>query len=140
MKKLALMLGLFLAFGLGMQAQSYKLVFGDSIPEPAREVLQQRFTQMLEAGGLTLAPAASADEAVVPLQVDAVVTSRMETPGAMSQIALTIDLTASVGDVSDTFPLKGVGSTEGDAWLRAVKQFLPRSKAAMDFVSRLAGM
>lgn len=144
MKKLALFLGLFLSCAWGMQAQSYQLQFGDSVPEVARAVLQPRFAQMLEAGGLVLLPAddaASPDASVMPLRVDAVVTSRMETPGSMSQTALTIDLTVSRDSgnpVSETFSLKGVGSSEDDAWLRAVKQLLPRSKTAADFVAKLS--
>ena len=65
------------------------------------------------------------------------VTSRVETPGSMSQTALTIDLVATAGDVVATFPIKGVGESDADAWLRAVKQLLPRSKNALEFVEKL---
>ena len=62
------------------------------------------------------------------------VTGRTEVSG---QVALTVDLTAAVGKVQEVFPLKGVGENEADAWLRAVKQILPRSKAAQNFVEKL---
>ena len=114
-----------------LQAQSFKLVFSDSVPEGVRPLLEQRFTQMLQAGGLTLS------EEGAPLLVDAKVTSRMVTPGSMSQVALTIDLTAKAGEVAETFPLKGVGEGEADAWLRAVKQLLPKSKSALSFIEKL---
>ena len=117
--------------GLALQAQSYKLVLPEGIPADAAKVLEQRFTQMLQGSGITLA-----DDGA-PLMVTAQVVSRVETPGSMSQTALTIDLVAKAGDVVATFPVKGVGEGDADAWLRAVKQLLPRSKTALEFVEKL---
>ena len=117
--------------GLALQAQSYKLVLPEGIPADAAKVLEQRFTQMLQGSGITLA-----DDGA-PLTVTAQVVSRVETPGSMSQTALTIDLVAKAGDVVATFPVKGVGEGDADAWLRAVKQLLPRSKTALEFVEKL---
>ena len=130
MKKIVCILFLFLT-GLALQAQSYKLVLADDIPADAAKVLEQRFTQMLQGSGITWA-----DDGA-PLTVTAKVTSRVETPGSMSQTALTIDLVAKAGDVVATFPIKGVGESDADAWLRAVKQLLPRSKNALEFVEKL---
>lgn len=130
MKKFLLFVFLFI-FSLGLQAQSFKLVFADDIPAEAVKVLEQRFTQMLQGSGITL----SDDGA--PLTVTAKVTSRVETPGSMSQTALTIDLVAQAGEVVATFPVKGVGEGDADAWLRAVKQLLPRSKSALEFIEKL---
>ena len=120
-----------LAATLGLQAQSYKLVLPEGIPADAAEVLERRFTRMVQGGGITLA-----DDGA-PLTVTAQVVSRVETPGSMSQTALTIDLVAKAGDVVATFPVKGVGEGDADAWLRAVKQLLPRSKTALEFVEKL---
>ena len=186
--------------------QSYRIVVDPGVPAPAAEVLCERFTQMLEAGGLTVvadtvtvAQALTAQEKVagngsqamsvqekvagngsqamsvqemvagngsqalsvqemvgngansqaltvqdgapVPetrtLTVPGMVVSRMETAGELSQVMLAVEVEASCGDVQATFPLKGVGTNEEDAWLRAVKQLLPRSKAAQAFVSQL---
>lgn len=172
--------------------QSYRIVVDPGVPAPAAEVLCERFTQMLEAGGLTVvadtvtvAQALTAQEKVagngsqaltaqemvagngsqamsvqemvgngansqaltvqdgapVPetrtLTVQGKVVSRMETAGELSQVMLAVEVEASCGDVQATFPLKGVGTNEEDAWLRAVKQLLPRSKAAQAFVSQL---
>ena len=130
MKRIVCILFLFLT-GLALQAQSYKLVLPEGIPADAAKVLEQRFTQMLQGSGITLA-----DDGA-PLSVTAQVTSRVETPGSMSQTALTIDLVAKAGDVVATFPIKGVGESDADAWLRAVKQLLPRSKNALEFVEKL---
>ena len=130
MKRIVCILFLFLT-GLALQAQSYKLVLPEGIPADAAKVLEQRFTQMLQGSGITLA-----DDGA-PLSVTAKVTSRVETPGSMSQTALTIDLVAKAGDVVATFPIKGVGESDADAWLRAVKQLLPRSKNALEFVEKL---
>lgn len=130
MKRIVCILFLFLT-GLVLQAQSYKLVLADDIPADAAKVLEQRFTQMLQGSGITWA-----DDGA-PLTVTAKVTSRVETPGSMSQTALTIDLVAKAGDAVATFPVKGVGESDADAWIRAVKQLLPRSKNALEFVEKL---
>ena len=117
--------------GLGLQAQSYKLVLADDIPADAAQVLQQRFTQMLTGGGFTVA-----DDGT-PLTVSANVTSREQTGGTLGQVALEIELLAAAGDASETFTVKGVGDNDADAWLRAVKQLLPRSKNASNFLEKL---
>ena len=76
------------------------------------------------------------------LFIEGTVTDRMETPGSASQTALNIDIRAYMvrgGEVlvENTWPVKGVGSDEEDAWLRAAKQILPRSKAAQTFMDAL---
>ena len=130
MKRIVCIFFLFLT-GLALQAQSYKLVLADDIPADAAKVLEQRFTQMLQGSGITLA-----DDGA-PLTVTAQVVSRVETPGSMSQTALSIDLVAKAGEAVATFPVKGVGESDADAWLRAVKQLLPKSKSALEFVEKL---
>lgn len=116
---------------LGLRAQSYVIRTEGEIPQEAEKVLVQRFTQMLEAGGLAVS------EAGTPLTVGFEVKDRMETPGSMSQVALQLEIKAAAGEVEEVFPVKGVGENEADAWLRAVKQLLPRSKAARSFVEKL---
>lgn len=128
MKKLFVTLALLLSFACAY-AQDYKLVADDAIPSEAAAVLVQRFTQMLEAGGFTVG-----EEGADVITLTPTVTGRTEVSG---QVALTMDLTAAVGKVQEVFPLKGVGENEADAWLRAVKQILPRSKAAQNFVEKL---
>ena len=130
MKKIVLAICALLA-AWGVQAQSYKLVFADDIPSSAVEVLQQRFTQMLSAGGMQVA-----DEGT-PLQVTAKVAGREQTGGTLGQVALEIELLAKAGEASETFTVKGVGDSDADAWLRAVKQLLPRSKNAQEFLKKL---
>ncbi len=116
---------------LGLRAQTYVIRTEGEIPQEAEKVLVQRFTQMLEAGGLAVS------EAGTPLTVGFEVKDRMETPGSMSQVALQLEIKAAAGEVEEVFPVKGVGENEADAWLRAVKQLLPRSKAARSFVEKL---
>jgi len=116
---------------LGLRAQSYVIRTEGEIPQEAEKVLVQRFTQMLEAGGLAVS------EAGTPLTVGFEVKDRMETPGSMSQVALQLEIKAVAGEVEEVFPVKGVGENEADAWLRAVKQLLPRSKAARSFIEKL---
>ena len=135
MKKMML-LAAFALLSLGAFAQNLSLDVPDSVPEAAREVLVQRFTQMLQGAGV------SVDVAGEPLRIEAAVTDRMETPGSASQTALTIDIRAYIlrdGKVlvENTWPVKGVGADEADAWLRAAKMILPRSKAAQTFMEEL---
>ena len=103
-----------------------------SVPSAAKEVLVQRFTQMLEAGGHSIV--ADGKEILITGEVK----DRMETPGSMSQIALSVVVRAYCGSVVAEFPLKGVGADDSDAWLRAVKRLLPRSKEAQAFVAALS--
>ena len=121
---------------VAVSAQTLSLKVPENVPEAAREVLVQRFTQMLQGAGVEVG------EAGETLIVEGVVTDRMETPGSSSQPALSIDVKASLvrdGEVlvENTWPVKGVGSDADDAWLRAAKQILPRSKAAQTFMDAL---
>ena len=125
---------------LGARAQEYRVTLEPGVPAQAAQLLQQRMEQMLQGGGLTLASEEHIQKdcsQIKAVTVKAVVTSRMETPGSITQIAITADVVASCGEVSETFTIKGVGADDDDAWLRAVKQFLPRSKAAQGFTERL---
>ena len=126
---------------LGAKAQDFRIVVASDVPEAASTLLVQRFTQMLEGGGLTVwtpsEAAAEAPEGLRTLSVSYEIASRMDTPGSLSQVALNIQLTAEVEDMAQTFSVKGVGDDYGDAWLRAVKQLLPRSREAQSFVQRL---
>lgn len=116
---------------LSLSARGFRLNISKDIPEQAVQVLQERFGQMLEAAGHSLS------ESGAPLEVTAEVTDRMATPGSLSQVALTITLKAQCGAAEETFTLKGVGSDEKDAWIRAVKQLLPRSQTAQHFTDQL---
>ena len=126
---------------LGAKAQDFRIEVAAGVPEAASSLLTQRFTQMLEAGGLTVwspsEEAGEAPEGLRTLSVSYEITSRMETPGSLSQVALGIELTAREGETVQVFTVKGVGDDEPDAWLRAVKQVLPRSRDAQAFVGRL---
>ena len=129
MKKLFVTLALLLSFACAY-AQDYKIVADASIPAEAAQVLVQRFTQMLTAGGFTVS-----EEGADVIRLIPTITSKMEVSD--SQLALSVDLKATVGEVSEVFPLKGVGENEADAWVRAAKTILPRSKAAQGFVEKL---
>ena len=118
---------LFALLSLALSAQPLQLKVSEDVPEAAREVLLQRFTQMLENGGFSLT-----DEASAPvMNVSVEEKERMETSGT----AVVLDVTAEVKDVATTFTVKGLGSDADDAYLRAAKQILPQSKAAKVFLS-----
>jgi hypothetical protein len=129
MRKIVLTVVLLLSACM-LKAQDYKLVADASIPAEAAQVLVQRFTQMLTAGGLSVS-----EEGADLIRLIPTITSKMEVSD--SQVALTVDLKAVAGDISEVFPIKGVGENEADAWVRAAKLILPRSKAAQGFVEKL---
>ena len=116
---------------VGVYAHDYKLVIPEEIPSEARTLLTQRFTQMLQGGGHAVV------EEGTPVNVSFEILDRMETPGSMSQVALNIVVKAVCEGVKAEFPITGVGEDEADAWLRAVKRLLPRSKEAQKFVQEL---
>lgn len=118
-------------FAFILSGQNVQLKFSQELPGDVQTILSQRFTQMLSAGGLIVGEEGSAVEITVSE------TSRESAPGAVSQIALQLEVTASCGGVREVFPLKGVGADENDAMLRAVKMLLPRSKAAQAFTECL---
>ena len=115
-----------------VMAQSFNLNIAGDIPAEAKEVLRQRFTQMLESGGFTIADDAE------PLNVVAAINESLTTPGAMSQKVLVVDIKATAGEVEEVFTVKGVGKDLDDAWLRAVKQILPTSRSAKEFIGNIS--
>lgn len=113
-------------------AQSFSIKVAGNIPEAAAKVLVQRFTQMLQGEGLDVA-----DDAADVLTISANVQERMETPGSMSQSVLVLNVKARARGEEVVFTVKGVGKDDADAWLRAAKQVLPRSKQAQEFLAKL---
>ena len=118
---------LFAFFTLLAAAQPLRLQVSENVPEAAREVLVQRFTQMLESGGFSLTEETSAPVVNVTVEEK----ERTENSGTV----LVLDVTADVKDVTTTFTVRGLGSDADDAYLRAAKQILPQSKAAKVFLS-----
>ena len=116
---------------LGAMAQSFSIGISGDIPGEAKELLVQRFTQMLESAGFAVEADAQTIE-IIPT-----INESLTTPGSMSQRVLVLDIKARVGDVEEIFTVKGVGKDTNDAWLRAVKQLLPSSRAAKEFVEKL---
>lgn len=109
---------------LSIAAYAQNIHIGDEIPASAAAILKPRLEQMLKDGGL----------ADVSLNVTAVVKEKTE---VASGVVLMLDLVLCSDPVEEAFPLKGVGDNEADAYERAVKQFLPRSKAAQNFMDKL---
>ncbi|MBO4634764.1 MAG: hypothetical protein J5669_05275 [Bacteroidales bacterium] len=131
MTKRAILAVAALLISLSLSARDFRLQIARDIPARAAQVLEQRFTSMLSAAGHHVT------ENGAPIQISASVADRMETPGTMSQVALTIELKAQAGEAEEVFTLTGVGSDDADAWLRAVKQLLPKSKATKAFTDKL---
>ena len=107
MKKMMLLAAAALLSGSAL-AQTLSLKVPENVPEAAREVLVQRFTQMLQGAGVTVG------EEGETLFIEGKVTDRMVTPGSASQTALSIDIRAYMARggevlVENTWPVKGVG-------------------------------
>ena len=132
MKRLLISLAAFLGVVFSAQGQSLCVKLKGEIPVEAAGVLVQRITQMLEGADFTVA-----EDAADTVWVNANVVEHMTTPGSMSQSVLVLDVRTSYGEVEETFTVKGVGKDDEDAWIRACKQVLPRSKAAQEFVEKL---
>ena len=124
---LALFAGAILAAG-----QSFCVKLSGDIPAEASKVLSQRFTQMLESEGFSVV-----DDAEEILSVTATVQERMETPGSMSQSVIVLNIKAKAKGQETVLTVRGVGKDDKDAWLRAVKQVLPRSRQAQEFLEKL---
>lgn len=124
--------GILLFATLALNAQSLRVRVEEGVPEAAAAVLQQRFTQLIEAGGMT-----AGGEEAPELLVSAVLQDRMEVPGDKPQVMVLLTVTAVRADVSGNFSLRGVGADDADAWERAARQILPKSKAARELAARL---
>ena len=132
MKRLVIILAMFLGTVMGAKAQSFTVKLDGEVPEEAAAVLLQRVTQILEGGDFTVTEDAKDTVWVYPNVVE-----YMTTPGSISQSVLVLDVKAAFGEVEETFSVKGVGKNNQDAWLRACKQVLPRSRQAQEFIQKL---
>ena len=132
MKRLLISLAALLGTLVMAQGQSMCVKLNGEIPIEAAGVLLQRFTQMLEGADFTVT-----EDAADTVWVNASVVEHMTTPGSMSQSVLVLDIKTTYGEVEETFTVKGVGKDDEDAWIRACKQVLPRSKSAQEFVEKL---
>lgn len=126
-----LLLALLLWGGIAASAQSVSLKVSEDIPEDARDVLVVRFTQMLKIGGITI------EEEAEPFVVSAEIVSEMDVPGSIPQKGLSIQITAEAAKEKEVFAVKGVGNDAEDAFERAAKQILPKSKAATAFLEKV---
>ncbi len=126
-----LLLALLLLGGIAASAQSVSLRVSEDIPEDARNVLVVRFTQMLKIGGFTI------EDDATPFVVSAEIVSEMDVPGSIPQKGLSIQITAEAAKEKEVFAVKGVGNDAEDAFERAAKQILPKSKAATAFLEKV---
>ena len=132
MKRLLLTLTAVLGTMFMAHGQSLTVKLSGEMPAEAAGVLLQRFTQMLEAGSFTVT-----EDATDTVWVSANIVEHMTTPGSITQSVLVLDIKTAYGEAEETFSVKGVGKDDNDAWLRACKQVLPRSKQAQEFIEKL---
>ena len=131
MKKL-IVAALAVLFAIPALAQSYCVKVSADIPAEAASVLQKRFEQILRSGGLFVSPEGRT------IEISADVKETAVTSGTIEQTAVVVDIIATAdGSAPYIFPVKGVGADYADAWQRAVKQILPASKAAKEFLSKI---
>jgi hypothetical protein len=132
MKRLVISLVAVLCALVAAHGQSVCVVLKGEVPLEAAGVLVQRVTQILESGEFTVA-----EDAKDTVWVNANVVEHMTTPGSISQSVLVLDIVTAYGETEETFSVKGVGKNDEDAWLRACKQVLPRSRQAQEFIQKL---
>ena len=132
MKRIIVSLAVLMMGAVLASAQSFNVKVSEDVPQEAAKVLQQRFTQMLQGEGFTVE-----EDAPETLEVSANVQERMETPGSISQSVVVLNVKARARGEEVVFTVKGVGKDDADAWLRAAKQVLPRSKQAQELVQKL---
>ncbi len=132
MKRIVVSLAVLIMGAVIASAQSFDVKVAEDVPAEAAKVLQQRFTQMLQGEGFTVE-----EDAADVLEISATVQERMETPGSMSQSVVVLNIKARARGEEVVFTVKGVGKDDADAWLRAAKQVLPRSKQAQEFLAKL---
>ena len=132
MKRFVLSLAVILGSLVSAQAQSLCVKLNGEIPVEAAGVLLQRMTQMLEGGAFEVT-----EDAKDTVWVTASIVEHMTTPGSISQSVLVLDIKTVYGEAEEVFSVKGVGKDDADAWMRACKQILPRSKQAQEFLDKL---
>ena len=132
MKRLVISLVAVLCALAAAHGQSVCVVLKGEVPLEAAGVLVQRVTQILESGDFTVA-----EDAKDTVWVNANVVEHMTTPGSISQSVVVLDIVTAYGETEETFSVKGVGKNDDDAWLRACKQVLPRSRQAQEFIQKL---
>lgn len=132
MKRLVIALVALFGSLIMARGQSFCVRLNGEIPLEAAEVLLQRMTQMLEGGAFSVA-----EEAKDTVWVNANVVEHMTTPGAITQSVLVLDIKTAYGEAEEVFNVKGVGKDDKDAWIRACKQVLPRSRQAQEFIEKL---
>ena len=129
-----LVISLVAVFGtlVAAHGQSVCVALKGDVPQEAAEVLVQRVTQILEGGEFTVT-----EEAKDTVWVNTNIVEHMTTPGSIRQSVVVLDIIAAYGEIEETFNVKGVGKDDEDAWLRACKQVLPRSRQAQEFIQKL---
>ena len=132
MKRLVISLLAFVGTMIMAHGQSVCVQLKGEVPSAAADVLIQRVSQMLESGEFTVA-----DDAADTVWVKTNVVEHMTTPGSISQSVVVLDIVTMYGEAEETFSVKGVGKDDEDAWLRACKQVLPRSRQAQEFMEKI---
>ncbi|WP_052172581.1 hypothetical protein [Psychroserpens jangbogonensis] len=111
----------------------------ENVPASAKKMLINKLGQLVTANGISN----NQYNARFIITPNIVVAAKEIMPTAPVKVVLNLDITLYIGDgisgtlyASETFNVKGVGTTETKAYMQAIKRLKPKNEAMQGFISR----
>lgn len=111
----------------------------ENVPASAKKMLINKLGQLVTANGISDNQYNS--RFIITPNIDVVM--KEITPTSPVKVVLNLDITLYIGDgiagtlyTSETFNVKGVGTTETKAYIQAIKRLKPKNEAMQAFISR----
>ena len=111
----------------------------ENVPASAKKMLLNKLGQLVTANGIS----DNQYNSRFIITPNIVVATKEVMPTAPVKVVLVLDVTLYIGDgiagtlyASETFNLKGVGTTETKAYMQALKRLKPKNEAMQAFISR----
>ncbi|WCO00615.1 hypothetical protein [Psychroserpens ponticola] len=111
----------------------------ENVPASAKKMLINKLGQLVTANGIS----DNQYNSRFIITPNIVVATKEIMPTAPVKVVLVLDVTLYIGDgisgtlyASETFNVKGVGTTETKAYMQALKRLKPKNEAMQDFIAR----
>lgn len=111
----------------------------ENVPASAKKMLINKLGQLVTANGIS----DNQYNSRFIITPNIVVATKEIMPTAPVKVVLVLDITLYIGDgiagtlyASETFNVKGVGTTETKAYMQALKRLKPKNEAMQSFISR----